>query len=373
MGQKIANQLYSYYTRNINEALSRGLGIPVFYRTKAYENDLPKKIDLNESERNAVILLVDTHAINNWKEYVKDLQEQVDDSGNGNRLFPVSISTSFRNIGSSVTESNFIRLHEIDTLPKRMEKLKSQLTHELCRMLYGKPRISELTKTKLSDEPVTLFMSHAKKDGVSIAKEIKKIADVDTSMNTFFDTIDIAPGHKFKNELEGNIEATALLAIQTDSYSSREWCRWEVLKAKKGNRPIVVVNAVKEGEERSFPYLGNVPTIRWKTNSNKEILIKKILDFTLYEVLRFIYTYKHLDNLKGLQELTGTKKPKILASPPELLTLLEKATETETKGNIVIYPDPPLTSEELELLIDATNDFEFLTPTFLAAYSAIKS
>lgn len=372
-GQKIADCLYSHYNRNVEEALSRGIGIPVFYRSATYENGLPKKIELKEAERNAVVLLIDTHAINNWKDYAKELQQQVNVAGDGNRLFPVSISPNFPNIGNSVSESNFIRLHELNGVSKQAERLLSQLTHELCRMLYGKSRLSEATQQQLSNDPVTLFISHAKRDGESIAQEIKAVADADTSMKTFFDTIDIAPGHKFKNELDGNIESAALLAIQTDSYSSREWCRWEVLKAKKGNRPIVVINAVKEGEERSFPYLGNVPTIRWKTGVNKEKLIQRILDFTLYEVLRFVYTYKHLKNLKGLRKLTGTTKPKILASPPELLTLLEKATESETKGNIVIYPDPPLTSEELELLMEATDDYEFLTPTVLAAYSTIKS
>jgi hypothetical protein len=372
-GQKIADHLYSQYNRNVEEALSRGMGIPVFYRSATYENKLPKNIDLKEAERNAVVLLVDTYAINNWKEYVKELQQQIDDAGEGNRLFPVSISSNFPNIGSSVTENNFIRLHDLNGFSKRVGRLLSQLTHELCRMLYDKPRISEATKKQLSNEPVTLFISHAKRDGESIAKEIKSQADSDTSMKTFFDTIDIAPGYKFNSELEGNIESAALLAIQTDSYSSREWCRWEVLKAKKGNRPVIVVNALKEGEERSFPYLGNVPTITWKTGVNKGNLIRRILNFTLSEVLRFIYTYKHLENLKGLTKLTGTRKPKTLASPPELLTLLEKATESETKGNIVIYPDPPLTSEELDLLMDATDGYEFLTPTFLAAYSTIKS
>jgi hypothetical protein len=372
-GQKIANKLYSHYNRNVEEALSRGIGIPVFYRSVTYENELPKKIELKEAERNAIVLLVDTHAINNWKDYAKKLQQQLDDAGDGNRLFPVSISSNFPNIGNSLAKSNFVRLHDLKRFSEKVNQLLFQLTHELCRMLYGKPRLSEATKKQLSNEPVTLFISHAKKDGTSIANKIKAVADSNTSMKTFFDTIDIAPGHRFKNELEGNIESAALLAIQTDSYSSREWCRWEVLKAKKENRPLIVINAVKEGEERSFPYLGNVPTIRWKTGPNKEKFIKRILDFTLYEVLRFIYTYKLLGDLKGLTKLTGTRKPKILASPPELLTLLEKATESETKGNIVIYPDPPLTSEELELLIDATDDFEFLTPTILAAYSTIKS
>ncbi|MFT5666791.1 MAG: hypothetical protein ACI9DK_000976, partial [Vicingaceae bacterium] len=288
-----------------------------------------------------------------------------------NELFPVSISKDFMNIGKTVSENNFIRLHNENSYKKRLEKLLFELTHEFCRMLYDKPRLSEVKEDKYSNKPITLFISHSKRDGLDIAKQIKSRADSDSAMNTFFDAIDIAPGHKFESELDSNIESSALLVIQTDSYASREWCRWEVLKAKKANRPVVVVNAISRGEERSFPYLGNVPTIRW--NPSRKNLIDKILSFTLYEVLRFIYTLEYISGLKGLIKLTGTTKPKILSSPPELLTLLEKATEEETGGNIVIYPDPPLTSEELELLMGTTNEFEFLTPTFLSAYTTIKN
>ena len=69
---------------------------------------------------------------------------------------------------------------------------------------------------------------------------------------------------------------------------------------------------------------------------------------------------------------TGTRKPKILASPPELLTLLEKAGDEETKGKVIVYPDPPLTAEEIELLSEMSDQYDYVTPTMLPAYSLIK-
>lgn len=369
-GKKFAEQVYSQYNRNIEEPLSRGIGIPVFFRSAVYKDDLPKAINLNEAERNAVLVLVDNQAIINWKSYLADLQIQVGNAGGDNRLIPVSISDNFLNIGKTITEINPIRIKTGMPFKLQRQALFAQFTHELCRMLYGKPRKSSETGQNYSNDPVSLFISHAKRDGASMAQEIKAAAEADTSIKTFFDAIDIAPGYKWPVELEANIESTALLVIQTDAYSSREWCRWEVLKAKKNGRPVVVINAVKEGEERSFPYLGNVPTIRWKNSGNKDGLINKILAFTLYEILRFQYTYLFLSSRPRLASITHVRKKnqKLLASPPELLTLLEKAAEDKTKGKIVLYPDPPLTTEEIELLNETTEEFEYLTPTMLAAY-----
>lgn len=371
-GSKFANQIYSRYTRNIEEPLSReGIGIPVFFRSVAHKNDLPKQIDLAEANRNAVLVLVDDQAIIHWKSYLAGLLKQVNASGKNNRFIPVSLSHNFSNIGAAINKINGVRIDPGIRYDEQQKALIPQLTHELCRMLYDKPRQSERTRQDYSPEPISLFISHAKLDGTEMAKEIKSAAEADTPIKTFFDAIDIAPGHKWPVELEANIESTALLVIQTDAYASREWCRWEVLKAKKSGRPVVVVNAVKEGEDRSFPYLGNVPTIRWKNTGSKSKLIKKILAFTLFEILRFHYTFQLLTTRPRLASITRVRikqDQKILASPPELLTLLEKATEETTRGKIVLYPDPPLTAEEVELLNETTDDIDYLTPTMLAAY-----
>jgi hypothetical protein len=152
-----------------------------------------------------------------------------------------------------------------------------------------------------------------------------------------------------------------LIVVHTDKYSTREWCKWELIMAKKHNRPIVVVNALQDTETRSYPYMGNVPVIRWQESE-----IQNILHFILLEILRFEYTYRLIDSQVRQYE-GGHKIKKILASPPELFTLIYKAFEKGTKDKRVIYPDPPVTQEEQDLL-DELDDFEFLTPMTLAAY-----
>lgn len=367
-GAKLAAQIYSRYNRDIDKPLSRGIGIPVFFRSEAYTDGLPKKIKLSEATRNAIVLLIDNQFVINWKEYAKQLQQQLDDAGENHRLIPVAISEHAGNIGDAVKSVNFIRLYESNNKQDRFEKLFVPLTHELCRLMNGVQRLSEISENKYSPAPVQLFISHAKRDGEEIAIKIRDAAQADTGVKTFFDAIDIGGGYDWKNELKASIESTALLVVQTDAYASREWCRWEVLKAKKNNRPVLVINAVKEGEERSFPYLGNVPTIRWNYGVRNTRQLRKILQLTLIEVLRFNYTYEFIAKRPGLSNITKVRKHRILASPPELLTLLQKATEDQTRGNVVIYPDPPLTAEEIELLSEVSEDMNYITPTMLAAY-----
>jgi hypothetical protein len=86
------------------------------------------------------------------------------------------------------------------------------------------------------------------------------------------------------------------------------------------------------------------------------------------EILRFHFTKELIERRPGLSKITGVRKHRILASPPELLTLLRKATEDETRGDVVIYPDPPITAEEIELLDDVISGINYITPTMLAAY-----
>ena len=376
-GLRYAEGIYSQYTRSISEPLARGIGIPVFFRCHASKGEYPMPMDLSQAEYNAIVILVDDNAVVEWREYIDNINKQVEIDNGDNRVFPISLTSNFSKAGDNISRRNFIRLHdEKNSFNMRSKLLLSQLTHELCRMLLNKPRIAETSNstTKLSPAPVSLFISHAKRDGEQIAEKIKAHTDAHKPMDTFFDRVDIASGFKFKEEIEGNIKKSALLVVQTDSYSSREWCRWEVLNAKKVGKPVVVINAIEEGEERSFPYLGNVPTIRWKRKSSKQEpeQIERILSFTLYEILRYTYTEMYLTSLNRLTSITGTKKPKILSSPPELLTLLEKSVETKTKGKIVIYPDPPLTAEEMKLLNEVSDDYAYLTPTLLLAYDEVK-
>ena len=77
------------------------------------------------------------------------------------------------------------------------------------------------------------------------------------------DSGDIPAGSRFAEEIEEGVEDSSLLCVLTDNYSTREWCRKEIILAKQHQRPVVVIAAFNRQEVRSFPYLGNLPVLRW--------------------------------------------------------------------------------------------------------------
>jgi hypothetical protein len=165
------------------------------------------------------------------------------------------------------------------------------LLHGFCRLLLSKPQKIEAKEFEVP-APVKLFISHAKKDNEKEAKEFRDFVRSQTKLSTFFDANDIADGHKFDTQLKKAIEDghAALVVFHSDAYSTREWCQIEILTAKRYKTPIVIVHNITNGEKRSFPYMGNVPTIKFLNNNFEDII-----DLTLYQILInifqiFIYT-----------------------------------------------------------------------------------
>jgi hypothetical protein len=247
--------------------------------------------------------------------------------------------------------------------------LIAKLVHELSRLLYQRPRVTE-QGTVQSAPPVRMFISHAKADGADLAAAIRNHIHSDTSLKSFFDANDIAFGYRFSDELLAALQESAVICLQTDYYATREWCLWEVINAKRLDRPVVVVNAVTDREPRSFPYLGNVPTIRWNFNQvDDKVQIQHVLDLAMFEVLgtRFHELFqKALIKTFNLPDTTG-----VVGHPPELFTILKMAADGSQQGHskdnprYVVYPDPPLGDEEVRLLEDQAPGIRFVTPTML--------
>jgi hypothetical protein len=211
-----------------------------------------------------------------------------------------------------------------------------------------------------------VFLSHAKHDGLDLAREIRAYIASHTHMNTFFDAHDIPPGTAWKQVLyeEAGDRQNALLILQTDAYSTREWCRIEVLQAKLGWVPTLLVHALRTSERRAFPYLGNVPTVIWPSSCHGEEAYEYVLGMLLYEVLRGAYFPRRV---KALATLYGVSQPlKAIPYPPELLTLVAMHRLLHTDpATIFVYPDPPLGTEERRLLGEAMPHISWITPTLI--------
>jgi hypothetical protein len=369
--EQLAHALHARFHGDPKKLLSRGIGIPIFFRgTPSTPSGPPAPIPLDSdpeaAEHTVIVLLIDDAFILDpaWEDYAQELDRKVLALPRGKHLLvPVQLGPNPLNLGVL----NSLPLPAQDAA-ERERWLLTRLTHELCRLLLDQvPARNDAGQVPLSRAPVKLFLSHAKRDGQPLAEKLHHhLSSIGgPGVDTFFDTRDIPPGSDFSTEIEGNIERSAVVAFQTDAYSSRPWCRRELLVAKRHGCPVVVVNAVVSGEERTFPYLGNTPSLRWEPQGPDRS--RDVVDLALYEVLRATYTRFHLKSLRqaGWIDADAVPRPRL----PEVITCLsEPSAEALPSGasRLVVYPDPPLGQEELELLAQANPRLRFATPTALA-------
>lgn len=329
---------YLHEVLNADSAVP-GLQIPTCFTPDSGSGDPPEPAVATEADRVLVVLLADDHLAvaarkptksgTTWGAYATKLRELTETAGH--RFMPVQLTEGGWPIDQRLDDTNFLRAWAIDGVEERHKFIARRLVHLLIRRL--RPR------TENEDAPpVTIFLSHTKMDLEREPRVVKTLLAHLTATQpekTWFDSGDISTGSRFAQEIEKGIKDTALLAIVTDSYSSRSWCRKEVLFAKHYQRPVVIVDAVQERETRRFPYSGNTPVIRWKGQGQDA---QDVVDLLLREVLRHAYAEQSLAQRKREGDL-------VLPAGPELVTIVH-----HKKDQVVLYPDPPLGPEELEVL-----------------------
>ena len=145
--------------------------------------------------------------------------------------------------------------------------------------------------------------------------------------------------------MDDSIQDGAVVAIYTDSYSSREWCRHEVMEAKRRNVPMVLVDCLQTVDERIFPYLGNVPGIRM--NPDYRDRIDQIASLLLDELFKDFLWRRRI-------EVFRSSYPRVMftARPPELISLSDLADDAGDGERSIVYPGPPLGFEEIRLFAD---------------------
>jgi hypothetical protein len=342
--------------RTVHKALNADAAVPglrvptVFCPTDG--TSPPAQYDLDQAERSFVVVLADAHVVDRdseherkWSTFIGDLWQSC--QGSPHRFFPVQLHRAAWGFDDRLGGTNFVRAFAEQDKGKRDDLVVRRLVIELCRHLQWSPQ--DLSGT--SRAPLKLFLSHTKLDIDTEPKVTRTLIDYldhGQPVRAWVDSGDIDAGSPFAEAIEQGIEDTSLLCVLTDNYSTREWCRKEIILAKQHQRPVVVVAAFNKQELRSFPYLGNLPVLRWpcippekdpvaKAEINRSASVAAV-DLVLKETLRHL----HATALLKQVEQSGDY---ILARPPELLSVLW------AKGaSAVLYPDPPLGEEELSVL-----------------------
>lgn len=308
-----------------------GLHIPTVIAQEDGSDLPPSDYPLDEAERHVFVVLADDDMViersvpagrRSWADFVTSLLNECDVPGR--RFIPVQLSESAWPIDPRLEETSFVRGLDPDAT-KRAAIVERRLVVEVCRFLQGE-RFGERL-------PLTLFVSHAKADIASTPKVFEEIVEhlrATQPVKAWIDSAEIEGGSKFSEAIAAGVRDSALLVLATRSYSTRPWCRREMLLAKKEQRPIVVVNALEGIDQRSFPYRGNAPEIGWVTGN-----AGRAVDLILKETLRHL----HIGLVLAQQSQKGDV---VLRVPPEPVTVLGLPA-----GTPVLYPDPPLGDEEI--------------------------
>ncbi|RWP35309.1 toll/interleukin-1 receptor domain-containing protein [Mesorhizobium sp.] len=349
-GAELAEIVRAHFRRELYENVAGGTGLSVLFRSTSIPGaTIPLPIPLEEAQTTAIVVLSDAALANDraWMDYLYDIAVQTEAAGLRARLFPVSIDRAGLNIGLEEQALRWDTWGEAES--DRRQRLIGELAYEFCRMLrhylehLRRPAEVEEALEKYLQK-VQIFLSHSKHDnyGTRIAQLIRDRLHAGHGLASFFDVHDIPAGLRFHKVLLKQVRQSAVVAIHTDSYSSREWCRREIIEAKRNNVPLVVANCIGDRDERGFPYLGNVPIVRMDPHGTDRIdaIVGRLLD----EVLKdFLWRCRI--------ELLRAANPGVLflPRPPELISLAGLPPEEEAPAPMIVYPDPPLSAEEERL------------------------
>ena len=361
-GSGIAGSIYGHFRRGRYKNLLGDMELNVFFRSSpAPGSGAPLEIDLKEAETTAVVVLAESALAGDsaWRRYVDGLVGAANARGLGSRVFPVTVEEADPGVRFDIQALRWDQWEGGDS--EREQRLMRELSHEFSRMLrhyleHLKHPGEDNKALERYLEKVQVFLSHSKHDddGERIAQEIRQWLHQSSGLSSFFDVLDIPAGVPFQDVLDRQVKRSALLAVHTDSYSSREWCRREIILAKQRNVPMIVVNSMRDVDERGFPYMGNVPIVRMDRGETGrvEVVIGHLLD----EVFKdFLWRCRI--------ELTGEVRRELFFMPrsPELISLAgtgllsfadpdESVPErTDLADPTIVYPDPPLGAEEAQL------------------------
>jgi hypothetical protein len=359
--------------RFVEPPASGGLRIPVFFTADRGDDlppalDGPDRLDLDAAQHNIIVVLADERMLRTvpngtggaWVAFVKRAIENLPLDSSPHHLLPVVLDKEGLGVSDTAHVISAIADPGADAAAAAERRLAQISFHVAARALqlleHGKVPAVAPDRIKA---PVTIFLSHAKADLDRVhhddpVRQTLALLD-ELPVEPWFDAQQIATSQDFANAISAGIrDCSITLAFQTDHYCSRPWCRREVLEAKRLGAHVVIVDAVQAGEPRSFPYGGNVPTVRWRFSADPRTDALRVIDRAVLEALRLKHNRIALEAAAEAGEI-------VLPAAPEALTLANQCGE-EAGEMTFLYPDPPLGREELEVLERLRPKASFLTP-----------
>ena len=353
----IAEELRRHFASDRYSDITGGAGVTVLLRSAdAPGSDAPPAIDWAGGEIVAVVALLDrvTAADSRWVRHLQNIASQADERGFATRVFPIALEDGALTVGIDVQALRWFDWPEGRDAGGRVDRLIRELTDQFSRMLRQwlreQPDQSG-DELRRYQEKIQVFLSHSKHDdhGEAVAKAIRGWFHEHSALASFLDIDDMTPGVRFDAAIEDAIRHGVLLAIYTDSYSSREWCRREAILAKRHGVPMLVVDCLQDKDDRAFPYLWNVPVVRM--DAGRPERADQVASALLEEVFKdYLWQQRTAHHRQAAAPRTV-----FTSRPPELATaavFADFADEPSNGESVIVHPGSPLGLEERGLFAD---------------------
>ena len=395
-GARIAGEFVEHFHGTVFTGLIGG-AIEVFVRSEGWRSaeDAPRPIPcaatplpngIHQAEFTAIVPLMDTEMAaaieagpGPWHAYIEGIGRLHTESPGRVGVFPCLLdqgATDNTVLGTLLGPYQRIAASPPDADGETEGTLRCRdLAQGLAQLLSGE-----------DGQRLTVFISHTKRGAPGTEEDVADLIAMvrqviaNTRLQEFFDASDLQPGGDWDMALRANAAKSALLALRTDLYPSREWCQREVLIAKREGMPVIIMDALGLGEERGSFLMDHVPRVpvrmqggRWRKQD-----IYRALNLLVDECLKRVLWIHQQALSQDRQELEVSWWAPHAPEPLTLVQWLERAKEAGTlpaDGSVVrvLHPDPPLGADEKRVLEQVLSlsrgncTLDIMTPRLLAA------
>lgn len=177
-----------------------------------------------------------------------------------------------------------------------------------------------------------------------------------TRLRDFFSARDLPPGVDYPQVLLAEAARSALLGLRTDHYASRPWCQTEVLTAKRAGMPVVMLDALIQGDRRGSFLMDHTPRVpAVGTDTSIDAGIRAGLNLLVDQCLQRVL-WQHQRRLAEVHA-AGLGVSWWASHAPEPATLAAWVADERAHGGLpegatvrILHPDPPLGEAEHEVL-----------------------
>jgi hypothetical protein len=383
----LAHSLHAWFRLSAEDGDCTETGLPIWFRSQldATKSEFHPAIGWSDAACNVVVVLCDRQLVADprYRHALERLVEAARPSAGEtwtSLVLPVEVHRCMHQLTFLTAQRNSMRLgYASDAfengVPETSPEFRARARQ--LRRLVTEAVVRDLQAERAADghwQRLSVFVSHAKGDGLQIAERLRDSLAQFGQLQVWFDENDLPWGERWSEPMREQVAKSAgFLAVVTDLYATRPWCRLEATTArspvpigKVGTRasvwkvvPGVAVQHHAAAWSKTMAPLVHVPGIGWPQVAADEAVrdrIADIVDRLLLEMLLATFYRRRAQSLREDDAMQrGGRHVAVLTWVPEPWSLaqvlggiLRQASNgTRLREILVAYPGHGLRAQEL--------------------------